>query len=146
MGKQIEGEVEWELAKLIKEMGRAIREITSFCFPDYIWPNNGEKMIESEERIQLDILKKTIESIILSRDQKQARSMLPYFEEGGAFSAVGFAHLSGVLKELKAQGYELKLIEFSVPLTEVNDFSFKSDSSSSKTEVERSSKSDLSQK
>ena len=79
--------------------------------------------------------------------------MLPYFEEGGAFSAVGFAHLSGVLRELEAQGYELKLIEFSVPLTVSDNSSSQTevdrsenDSNSSKTEVDRSSKSDLSHK
>ena len=60
MGKQIEGEVEREFAKLIKEKSRAIREITSFCFPDYIWPDNLEERIESGERFQLDILKKAI--------------------------------------------------------------------------------------
>ena len=36
------------------------------------------------------------------------RNMLPYFEEGGAFVAVGFSHLSGILEKLKAQGYEAR--------------------------------------
>ena len=115
-GQRIEGEIERKLAKSIKEVGHIAREITSFCFPDYIWPSNMEEKIASGERFALNALKREVESIILSRDQKQAIGMLPYFEEGGAFSAVGFAHLSGVLKELEAQGYELRLIEFSVPL------------------------------
>ena len=30
--------------------------------------------------------------------------MLPYFKEGGAFAAVGFGHLSGVLKGVESSG------------------------------------------
>ena len=52
-----------------------------------------------------------------------AQSMLPYFEEGGALSVVGFGHLSGVLEELKAQGYEIRNIELpSLTLTEPDLF------------------------
>ena len=140
-GQRIEGEIERKLAKSIKEVGRIAREITSFCFPDYIWPSNMEEKIASGERFMLNALKREVEFIILSRDQKQAIGMLPYFEEGGAFSAVGFAHLSGVLRELEVQGYELRLIELSVPLKEV-DGSQSNSSDSFMTEVDSFSKSD----
>ena len=120
-GKQIEEETKQKFARLMREIGLAQREIISSCFPDYIWPDNLEEQDESVVTFVLDFLQKQIESVLLSRDQKLAHSMLPYFERGKTFAAVGFAHLSGVLEELKAQGYEVSLIELSVPLRPAED-------------------------
>ena len=116
-GRQIEEEEEQKFAHIIREAGNRMIETISACFPDYIWPENMTERIEKGEKFLLDSLKKQIESLFLSRDQKMAQSMLPYFEEGGALAVVGFGHLSGVLEELKAQGYEIKNIELSKPLT-----------------------------
>ena len=44
------------------------------------------------------------------------RSVSPYLRKGGAFVAVGYLHLDGILRGLKAHGYKVKKIEFSTPL------------------------------
>lgn len=128
-GKPIEGEVEQELKHLISEIGISKRAIISTCFPDYIWPENMGEQIEKGEKFALDSLKKQVESVLISRDQKMTKSMLPYFEEGGVFAAVGFGHLSGVLEEFQAQGYEIRNIEFSTSLREAEYFEDKKDES-----------------
>ena len=114
-GKQIEEEKEQEFVQLIREMYHSRREVVSLCFPDYISTDNKEK-IRNEEQLKLNMLKTALESVLLSRDPGMVRGMLPYFEEGGAFAAVGFSHLNGVLEGLKAQGYEVRPIAFSTPL------------------------------
>ena len=120
-GKLIEGEKKEQLIQLLKESEKSQRDIFSLCFSNYQWSDNGEEQFERRAQLQLDLLNKWIESALLSVDQKQARGMLPYFEQGAAFAAVGFSHLSGVLEELQAQGYEVRLIEFSSPLSPVED-------------------------
>ena len=110
-GRQIEREEEQEFAHIIREAGNSQRTMISACFPNYTWPENMTERIEKSEKFFLDSLKKQIETLFLSRDQKLAQRMFPYFEEGGVFSVVGFGHLSGVLEELKAQGYEIRNIE-----------------------------------
>ena len=117
-GKQMKKETEEKMKLLIKEAFNHQRVLISSCFPDYKRPHNQEELTQKAEKLLLNFLKQEIEAILLSRDQNMARKMLPYFEQGGAFAAVGFSHLSGVLEELQAQGYEVKLIEFSTPLKE----------------------------
>ena len=102
-GKQIEEKTEKQFMSLIGESGSSKRKIISSCFPDYVWPENTEELVKKQESFILDSIKRQIDGILLSRDQKMARNMLPYFEKEGVFAAVGFGHLSGVLEELKAQ-------------------------------------------
>ena len=117
-GKQIEREIEEKIKLSLKELRNHQRVLISSCFPDYKWPENQAELDQIEEELLLNSIKTQIEALLLSRDQKLAKKMLPYFEQGGIFAAVGFGHLSGVLEEFQAQGYEVKLIEFSTPLKE----------------------------
>ena len=114
-GEKITETVEKQLAGFISETGRRQRDIFSLCFPDYQWPENLEEVAERANQLQLDSVKGLIEFLIVPRDPKQAQSMNSYFEKGGAFAAVGCDHLSGVLRELKVQGYEIRRIDFSTP-------------------------------
>ena len=111
-GKLIEGAEKEQLVKLLKKSEKSQRRIFSLCFSDYQWSDNGEEQFERRANLQLDLMNKWIESALLSVDQKQVRNMLPYFEQGGVFAAVGFSHLSGVLAELESQGYKVRRIEF----------------------------------
>ena len=91
MGKQITGEKERDLTELIKEMSHARREIIALCFPDYFLLDNEKN--RNEEHLQLAIIKRNIqfqmESLVVSRDPKMVKNMLPYFEEGGSFCCCG---------------------------------------------------------
>ena len=120
-GKQVSGETDKKIIFLMREMGNSQKEIISQCFPNYIWPENIKELSEKMEKYQLNSLRRFMQNVVLSRDQKMAQRMLPYFEQGGAFVAVGFAHLKGILEEFKAKGYEVKHIKLSKPLKEENN-------------------------
>ena len=114
-GEQMTGTTEEELAWLISETGLWQREIFSLCFPDFQWPEDLEEIAERANQLQLDSIKSVMELLVIPRDLKQAQSMHTYFEKGGAFAAVGFSHLTGVLRKLRTQGYEVKEVPFSTP-------------------------------
>ena len=142
-------------ARKLKEQGHEVKIMAAKFIKPYIKSNkndrnDAEAICEAVQRpsmrfvpqktvyqqsFMLDSIKRQIDVMLLSRDKKMARNMLPYFEKGDAFAVVGFGHLSGVLEELKAQGYEVRSVELSVPLIAVEHFeeeeeSSKSDSSS----------------
>ena len=114
-GEKITRAVEEQLAGLISETTGLQMDIFSLCLPDYQWPEDQGEGVERANQLELDSMKSVIELLVAPRDPKQAQNMLPYFERGGAFAAVGFGHLAGVLRELKAQGYEVRRIDFSTP-------------------------------
>ena len=107
---------EEQLRGLINETNYREKEVFSLCFPDYKWPEDLEESLKRKNKLQLDRIKNMIKLLSLLRDPKLVQNMLPYFEKGGAFVVFGLAHLSGVLKELKMQGYEVRQVHFSTPL------------------------------
>ena len=119
--RQVSGETDKKIIFLMREMRNSQKEIISQCFPNYIWPENIKELSEKIEKYQLNSLRRFMQNFILSRDQKMAQRMLPYFEQGGAFVAVGFGHLKGILEEFKAKGYEVKHIKLSKPLKEADN-------------------------
>ena len=119
-GLRMDEEMEQKFNRLIKEIGALKRNIVSSCFPDYIWPDDIKEIIEKSERFALLNIKQEMESVFISRDKKQALSMIPFLEHGGVFAVVGFGHLNGVIKELQAQGWEVEPIELSRPLEPVD--------------------------
>lgn len=114
-GEQMTEKTEEELAGLISETSLRQREIFSLCFPDFHWPKDLEETAERANQLQLDFIKSVMDTLVIPRDLKQAQSMHTYFEKGGAFAAVGFSHLAGVLRELRAQGYKVRQVPFSPP-------------------------------
>lgn len=115
-GKQMEETEEDQLRGLISETSYREKEVFSLCFPDYKWSEDLEESLKRKNKLRLDYIKNVIKLLTLLRDPKLAQSMLPYFEKGGAFVVFGLAHLSGVLQELKMQGYEVRQVHFSTPL------------------------------
>lgn len=115
-GKQVNQETEQKFSQLMRKANALKIDIFSFCFPDYTLPENLEETMKRQERLVFLNLKQIMENLIVSRDKKQALRLIPFLEEGGAFAAVGFAHLSGVIEELRAQGWELKSVKLSRPL------------------------------
>ena len=115
-GKQMEETEEEQLRGLINGTNYREKEVFSLCFPDYKWPEDLEESLKRKNKLQLDRIKNMIKLLSLLRDPKLVQNMLPYFEKGGAFVVFGLAHLSGVLKGLKMQGYEIRQVKFSTPL------------------------------
>ena len=115
-GKQMEEKTEEQFVYLIDEINRKQNEIFSLCYPGYRWPEDQEKRVARHNQEQLKFIKDDLQLMILSRDPVLTKGILPYFKEGGAFVAVGYKHLRGVLRELSLQGYEVTPIRFSAPL------------------------------
>ena len=114
-GKKIRKAIEKQYIGITDKTIRGEIEIFSLCFPDFPWPENLEEMIKRSNQLMLENMSRHIEIHLLLRDITQVQNMLPYFEKGGAFTAVGYSHLTGLLRELKTRGYEVKRIDFSTP-------------------------------
>lgn len=115
-GKHIEETEEEQLRGLINETSYREKEVFSLCFPHYIWSEDFEESLNRENQLQLEYIKNSNKLLVLLRDPELVQDMLPYFERGGAFVVFGLGHLSGVLQELRLQGYEVRQVKFSTPL------------------------------
>ena len=90
-------------------------EAFSFCYGITI--NSEDEKIIKDAWVSRFLLAKESEvnmmNMIFYRDLIQVQGMLPFLKRGGAFVAVGYAHLQGVRKHLEEEGYTLTPIPLS---------------------------------
>lgn len=119
-GKTMDEKTEQIFRRLIKEIGLLERKIISSCFPDYMWPDNVKEMTKRQEQLSLTRIKQEMERLFISRDKKLALFITPFLEKGGVIAGVGFGHFIGIIRDLRARGWNVKPIELSRSLKPAN--------------------------
>ena len=100
-GERIGEKTKSEYIQLVRNMDQIERDVFSICFPKYKY---SKQDMETKEQQAFDAINRSL-NFGVSRDKKLAHSMVPFLNQGGAFALVGFSHLTGVIKELRALDY-----------------------------------------
>lgn len=114
-GESIDEDIMKTYSGFNTELKQLEKDIFSACFPSYQYASR--ELEDDREKGELQMLK-TIAILTTSRDQKMMRSMLPFLDKGGVFAVMGFAHLNGVIKHLRAAGYSVNPVHLSSPIVE----------------------------
>ena len=92
--------------------------IFSSCFPNLKMREYYDNMIRAFDPLEEAFaIQEALYETLIDRDMKMAQNIAPFLEEGGIFIAVGSAHLSGIIRNLKDNfGFSVQAVPLSHPV------------------------------